>query len=203
MPENQYEDLEPLDIHCTSSDCENGLHCFRQTRKMAKANISGSGGLNGLGGQCRSCGATLVDWSRVYKRDLSDVAYTFTALKYELMRHHFWHVEIDQKAINHARRKGMVGMRIAAEKRLRDSVASEHPFHDGWQTPKSGNAIYYAQHATASCCRTCIEEWHGIPSGRELTEAEIAYLTELVMFYIADRLPSLTRDGEKVPRLSY
>jgi len=170
---------------------------------MAQANVSRSGNSHGLGGQCRSCGATLVDWSRVYKRDLSDVAYTFTALKYELIRHYFWHIEIDQKAVNHARRKGMVGMRIAAEKRIRDSVGSAHPFHDGWQTPKSGNALFYAQHATASCCRKCIEEWHAIPGGRVLTEVEIAYLTELVMFYIEDRLPSLTMNGEQVPRLSH
>ncbi len=34
---------------------------------------------------------------------------------------------------------------------------------DGRQTPREGNTIFYAQHATASCCRTCIEYWHGIP----------------------------------------
>src|SRR5436853_4729172 len=97
------EELKPLDIRCTSTDCENGLHCFRQTKKQAQANLFGTGG---LGGQCRSCGANLVDWSRVYKRDLADAEYTFNALKNELIRHHFWHIEIDIKAVNHAKRKG-------------------------------------------------------------------------------------------------
>jgi len=168
---------------------------------MAKAHLQEAGS-GGLGGACRSCGATLVDWSRVYRRDLADATYTFTALKYELIRHHFWHVEIDLKALNHARRKGMVGMRAAAEKKIRGSVGQANPFHDGWQTPKSGNVVFYGQHATASCCRKCIEEWHGIPQGRALTDAEVTYLTDLVMLYIKDRLPSLSENGEKVPPLS-
>lgn len=196
--ENLFEDLKPLNIRCISSDCENGLHCFRQTKKWSKKNLFSSGG---LGGQCRFCGDDLVDWSRVYKRDLTDVDYTFNALKKELIRHHFWHIDIDIKAVNHVRRKGLIGIRIAAKKIISDKVGKAEPFHDGWQTPRSGNAVHYAQHATASCCRTCMEEWHGIPRGRELTDTEIEYFTNLVMLYIKDRLPFLTIEGEKVPRL--
>ncbi len=199
--EDLLENLKPLDIRCTSSDCEKGLHCFRQTKKMAQTKVRESQ-VTGLGGTCRSCGADLVDWSRVYKRDLADVSYTFDVLKYERVRHHFWHVDIDIQALNHARRKGTIGLHAAAEKRIRDSVGPANPFHDGWQTPKSGNVLFYAQHATASCCRKCIEEWHGIPGGRALTDTEITYLTDLVMLYIKDRLPFLTETGEKVPRLS-
>jgi Domain of unknown function (DUF4186) len=184
--------LEPLNIKCTSSDCENGLHCFLQTQEMKADNQSGP---------CRSCGAELVDWSRVHKRDPLDADYAFKALKYELVRHHAWHLEIDQKAVNHARRKGVLRMRSAVEKRIRQSVAAAKPFRDGGQTPWQGRAYYYAQHATASCCRKCIEEWHGIPSGRELTEAEIGYLADLVIRYIEERMPYLTMEGETVPRL--
>jgi hypothetical protein len=194
MTQKQTINLEPLKISCTSTDCDNGLHCFKQSRKKKVADQFG---------QCRSCGADLVDWSRIQKRCLSDVTYTFDALKHELIRHHFWHVEIDQRAINHARRKGKSGMRIAIENRLRKSVGSAEPSRDGRQTPKenSGNSIYYAQHATACCCRKCMEYWHNIPIGRELTDAEIEYFTDLVMLYINERLPFLTENGEKVPRL--
>lgn len=184
--------LKPLKISCTSSDCENGLHCFLQTQKMAA---------EGLQRRCRSCGAELVDWRRVHSRDIVDVGYTFSTLKYELIRHHFWHIEIDQRAVNHARRKGEEGMRVASEKRLRKYVGPSEPAYDGRQTPTSGNAIYYAQHATAACCRKCIEEWHGIPQGQELTDQEITYLTDLTMLYINERLPFLTERGEKVPPL--
>jgi hypothetical protein len=92
-------------------------------------------------------------------------------------------------------------MRIAAEKRIRSSVGARAPFRDGAQTPWNGHILYYAQHATASCCRTCIAEWHGISSGRALTNEEIEYLTDLVYAYVAERMPDLTDDGVKVPSI--
>lgn len=186
--------LKPLKVKCTSSDCGNGLHCFLATRKMVKENTNG---------RCRSCGISLVDWDRVHGRKLQDVAYTFNALKREYVRHLFWHIDIDIKAENHARRKGKQGMREAVEKRITKYVGPAEPPFDGRQTPKSGNAIFYAQHATATCCRKCIQEWHGIKMGRELKPKEIAYFTNLVMLFIEERLPYLTKDGEKIPPMTW
>jgi hypothetical protein len=149
---------------------------------------------------CRSCGAKLVDWARVFQKDVNDAAYTFQALKYELIRHHFWHKEIDEYAIAHARRKGWVGMRLAAEKRLRSSVGKAADSFDKRQTPLEGNALFYAQHATGTCCRECIEAWHGIPHDRALSDEEITYFAQLLILYVEDRLPYLTEGGEKIPR---
>src|SRR3954447_13821912 len=182
--------LEPLDIKCTASDCNNNFHCFLATKKMVSRNQKGA---------CRSCGVRLVDWGRVHRKDLKDAAHTFGMLKHELIRHHFWHKEIDEKAVTHARKKGKVGIRAAIQSRLRSSLRPNNSW-DGRQTPKSGNSIYYAQHATASCCRKCLEEWHAIPKDRPLTEDEIKYLTDLCMLYIDQRLPQLTERGERIPR---
>jgi hypothetical protein len=182
--------LEPLKITCTSSDCAKNLHCFKATRKMLANNERGA---------CRSCGAQLINWERVQQMDLKDVAHTFKSLRTELIRHHFWHVDIDQRALNHARRKGRLALRSATDARIRKSVGPANPSFDGRQTPREGNVIHYAQHATASCCRKCIEEWHGIPIGRALTDSEVAYLVELATLYIEERLSQLTDDGERVP----
>lgn len=46
------------------------------------------------------------------------------------------------------------------EKRL----APAEPRNDGKQTPYRGHPMFVAQHATATCCRTCLERWHGIPA---------------------------------------
>jgi hypothetical protein len=62
-----------------------------------------------------------------------------------------------------------------------------------------GNSIYYAQHATATCCRTCLEYWHDIPKGRALSEAEIGYCATLVDLFLASRLPDLGDMPIKVP----
>ena len=56
--------------------------------------------------------------------------------------------------------------------------------NDGKQTPMKAHPVFIAQHATACCCRNCLEKWHHIPKGRELTDKEINYLVALIMEWI-------------------
>ncbi|RJX18473.1 MAG: DUF4186 family protein [Desulforudis sp.] len=184
--------LTPLEVTCSSSDCDNNLHCFTQNIKKLTPDDDG---------KCKYCGAELIDPNRIRRRDLSDIQYTFDSLKHELWRHHYWHIDIDIRAVNHAHRKGKKGMREAAEHRLEKYIGTANPLYDGRQTPKTGNIIYYAQHATACCCRKCIEFWHGIPMGQALTKDQLKYFTDLVMLYIDERMPTLPEDGEYVPNL--
>jgi hypothetical protein len=100
--------------------------------------------------------------------------------------------------VRHARRKGKAGIRTAIESRLRSCLRPNNPW-DGRQTPRDGNSIYYAQHATATCCRRCLEQWHAIPLDRDLSDKEITYLTELYAMFINERLPNLTEEGETIP----
>jgi len=186
------EKPKPLKISCTSADCDNGLHCFKKSREMAETDY----------GKCRSCGADLVDWERVHQGNLGDVGYVFEALKKELVRHHFWHKPIDQKAINHALRKGSRDLCQATYNRLAKTIAPLPNAWDGRQTSWEGNIIHYAQHATACCCRKCLEYWHGIPKDVELTSDQVSYFTKLIMLYINERMPALPEDGEKVPPIS-
>jgi hypothetical protein len=44
--------------------------------------------------------------------------------------------------------------------------------------------VFIAQHGTATCCRKCIQKWHGIEKGRALSEAEIDYVVALIMGWI-------------------
>lgn len=185
------EALEPLKVTCTMSSCEDDLHCFKfHSRKMKEEDR----------GACRSCGAVLVDWGRVHARDATDIQNTLTSLRHEFIRHHFWHVGIDEKADKHARRKGRVLLREAARTRVTNSVGGADPVRDGQQTPFTGNVLYYAQHATACCCRSCIEYWHGIPKGVTLEPGQTEYFTQLLMEYVQQRMPHLADAPEKIPR---
>jgi hypothetical protein len=47
-----------------------------------------------------------------------------------------------------------------------------------------GHPVFLAQHATATCCRGCLEKWHGIPKGRELTASEQQYVVYIIMRWI-------------------
>jgi hypothetical protein len=126
------------------------------------------------------------------------VAYTIEALEHELIRHHYWHADFDQKALEEAFKRGMLGLRQAAEKRLKKFVGPPRAeiFRDGTQTPRGGSVVFYAQHATATCCRRCIEAWHGIDRNRPLSHEELEYMSKLVMAYIAKRLPDLPAGQE-------
>jgi len=189
MSDDLLDDLEPLQIKCTDSDCEAELHCFKAARGMPKDQR----------GHCRACGADLVDWSRVQERDISDAEHTFDMLRMELIRHHFFHKDIDERARRHALRKGRRALADAVRSRLEKYLAPAELPRDGRQTPFEGNVIFYAQHATATCCRTCLHYWHGIPKGVQLSEDELSYCEALIEQYIHTRLPDLPLDGQRVP----
>lgn len=62
--------------------------------------------------------------------------------------------------------------------------------NDGKQTPFRGHPVFVAQHATACCCRGCLEKWHRIPSGRELTPEEQAYVIVVLERWLKEEKPS-------------
>lgn len=44
--------------------------------------------------------------------------------------------------------------------------------------------VFIAQHATAICCRGCIEKWHDFSKGWELFKSEQEYLVSVIMEWI-------------------
>lgn len=85
---------------------------------------------------------------------------------------------------SYARDKGRHVIDRHAHGMLRARVGEAQPSNDGRQTPWRGHPVFTAQHATATCCRGCIEKWHGIAKGRPLTDAEVNRLADLVMAWI-------------------
>jgi hypothetical protein len=69
---------------------------------------------------------------------------------------------------------------------VRERLAPAEPKNDGRQTPMRGHPIFIAQHATATCCRGCLEKWHRIPRGRELTDEEIEYVVAVLTRWLED-----------------
>lgn len=67
-------------------------------------------------------------------------------------------------------------------KRLKD-ISS---INDGKQTPMRGHPVFIAEHATATCCRGCLEKWHHIPKDRPLTNEEVDYVIEVIMTWIVN-----------------
>lgn len=88
------------------------------------------------------------------------------------------------KEIEYIKDKGLNTIYAHACAFIRDRVAPSEPVNDGKQTPMRGHPVFIAQHATATCCRGCIEKWHKFPKGRELTASEQEYLVSVIMEWI-------------------
>ena len=56
--------------------------------------------------------------------------------------------------------------------------------NDGKQTPMKGHPVFIAQHATATCCRSCLYKWHKIKYNKELTPTEQKYIVNVIMEWI-------------------
>ncbi|MCX7934212.1 MAG: DUF4186 domain-containing protein [Planctomycetota bacterium] len=85
-------------------------------------------------------------------------------------------------------RRGAAVIRQHAFDFVRQRLAAAKPSRDGQQTPWRGHPVFVAQHATATCCRSCLAKWHGIAAGRPLDEREICYIVSVIMAWLALQL---------------
>lgn len=177
------KEIKPLPkVSCFDTDCENNLHCFGPPKHHPG---------NRTGGTCNTCGIDLVDWPRIQKRDINDINETINSLRKEFVRHEFWHVEIIEGLKESTLKKEEEVIRQEIRKRIKNSIFNKRSeiFRDGTQTPMNKhNIIYFAQHATATCCRKCMKYWYEIPFERELTLEEVEYFEDLIYKYIEIRM---------------
>jgi hypothetical protein len=184
--ESNDDDDEPLPkVTCTSTKCDEDLHCFRPKRAKPETLT---------GGKCHSCDVDLVDWELAHARDIDNVDALFAVMRKEFIREKFWSIPLDDSLKRSLSKKGRVYLLEKVAARLKRTVGApgRELYMDGMQTPtEQPNIIYYAQHATATCCRKCMKYWHGIPYEHTLTESELSYFQQLIAKYVDVRVPGL------------
>ena len=84
--------------------------------------------------------------------------------------------------------KGLETIKDHAFQFIIDRVAPDFPKNDGKQTPMRGHPVFIAQHATATCCRKCIQKWHGFEKGRALSDDEVQFIVALIMGWVEEQL---------------
>ena len=84
--------------------------------------------------------------------------------------------------------KGLETIKKHAEDFISQRLAPAEIPNDGKQTPMRNHPVFVAQHATACCCRGCLEKWHHIPKGRALTLDEQSYIVEVIMHWISRQM---------------
>lgn len=80
--------------------------------------------------------------------------------------------------------KGIETIREHAKQFVLKRLASSVIENDGKQTPYRGHPVFIAQHATATCCRACLEKWHNILSNCQLSDDQIEYIINLIISWI-------------------
>lgn len=92
---------------------------------------------------------------------------------------------LNKKMIVYVKEKGFETIKNHAYDFIEERLRPENPKNDGKQTPmKQIHSIFIAQHACACCCRSCLEKWHHIPKGKELSNNEINYIVTLLLEWI-------------------
>lgn len=92
--------------------------------------------------------------------------------------------KLRDKEKQYVQEKGLDKIRSHAEDFISKRLAPADISNDGKQTPMRGHPVFIAQHATATCCRGCLEKWHKIPKGRNLTDVEQKYIVDIIMEWI-------------------
>ncbi|MBQ8932660.1 MAG: DUF4186 domain-containing protein [Lachnospiraceae bacterium] len=91
---------------------------------------------------------------------------------------------LTQKEKQYIEQKGMDVVRAHARDFVQQRLAPAEPENDGKQTPMHGHPAFKAMHATACCCRGCLNKWYHVPLYRELTESEQERIVNLMMAWI-------------------
>lgn len=116
-------------------------------------------------------------------RELDDL---FQALAKSTFRRSF---HLRGKDLDYLQIKGVPAVLTHAEDFIAKRLAPAAIANDGKQTPYRGHPVFVAQHATACCCRGCLEKWHHIPQGRALTDEERAHVLAVLERWLREAMP--------------
>lgn len=116
---------------------------------------------------------------------MCDIKETITCLKKSKFRSKFHLSHKDKKYIDE---KGIDIIKNHAYDFVNTRLAPIIIKNDGKQTPMHGHPVFIAQHATATCCRNCLFKWHKIPKNKQLSDKEINYIVELILFWITEEI---------------
>ena len=121
-------------------------------------------------------------------RDLGEL---FDALSRSAFRRRF---ALGAKERAYLANKGRATVLEHAEAFVAQRLGPAAPVNDGKQTPFRGHPVFIAQHATATCCRGCLEKWHGIERGRALTDEEQAHVVATIARWLDEQADLASRE---------
>lgn len=115
-----------------------------------------------------------------------NVDYILNSLSKSKFRSSF---HLNEKMKKYVIDKGYEKIESDAYDLINNRIAKANILNDGKQTPmRQVHPVFIAEHATATCCRGCINKWHHIEKGKELDKEEIDYIVSIIMKWIRKEL---------------
>lgn len=94
--------------------------------------------------------------------------------------------KLSKKDTEYIDNKGMDIIESHARDFVNNKLAPAFPANDGKQTPMSGHPVFKAMHATACCCRGCLNKWYRVPLNTELTDIQKEKIVHLLLAWIRE-----------------
>ena len=126
-------------------------------------------------------------------RDLDQL---FQALARSSFRSRF---KLGSQDANYLKDNGLAVIMKHAADFIRERLAPAAPKNDGRQAPWRGHPVFVAQHATATCCRSCLVKWHDFPKGVELSADQQAHVLKAIERWLAAQ-PAAPWPAEESPK---
>jgi len=115
---------------------------------------------------------------------MRDIEELFAALGESRFRSRF---RLRGKELAYLRSKGLSTVLEHAADFIEKRLAQAFPANDGKQTPMRNHPVFVAQHATATCCRGCLQKWHHIPKGRPLESEEKRHVLSVLERWLTEQ----------------
>ena len=96
--------------------------------------------------------------------------------------------KLNKNEIDYLNEKGFDKVVEHAYEFINRRLKPANPVNDGKQTPFGKHPVFVAQHATATCCRSCLQKWHSISCGKTLQDDEIEYIVHVIKKWILDQV---------------
>lgn len=105
---------------------------------------------------------------------------------------------LSKQDLQYIDKKGLSTIRSHAYDFVKKRLAPYPTLNDGKQTPMRKHPVFVAQHATATCCRSCLEKWHKIPKYKALDSYEIDFIVNLIMAWIDSQIEKSKNPSNRI-----
>ena len=96
--------------------------------------------------------------------------------------------------LTYIERVGIATIERHAADFVRGKLSAAAPKNDGKQTPMRGHPVFKAMHATATCCRGCMEKWWRVKKDVVLSETQQQKAVNLIRAWIRSSMIAIVEE---------